>query len=86
MTTNYKTQVAIVGSGPNSCILHYSASARRMKDGEVLLIDFGPEVDHYTTDITRTWPVGGSCSMQDVQVDPSSRPTTTPPTCSRSDS
>jgi Xaa-Pro aminopeptidase len=50
---------AIVGSGPNSLVLHYSASTRRMESGEVVLLDFGPEVDHYTTDITRTWPVDG---------------------------
>jgi len=50
---------AIVGSGPNSCTLHYSASSRRLGAGEVVLIDYGPEVDHYTTDITRTWPVDG---------------------------
>jgi Xaa-Pro aminopeptidase len=50
---------AIVGSGPNSCSLHYLAAARRMQAGESLLIDYGPEVDHYVTDITRTWPVGG---------------------------
>jgi Xaa-Pro aminopeptidase len=50
---------AIVGSGPNSCALHYLMAARRMEDGEPLLVDYGPEVDHYVTDITRTWPVGG---------------------------
>jgi len=50
---------AIVGSGPNACVLHYSASSRVMRAGEVVLIDYGPELDHYTTDITRTWPVGG---------------------------
>ncbi|MEM7306784.1 MAG: Xaa-Pro peptidase family protein [Planctomycetota bacterium] len=50
---------AIVGSGPNSCSLHYLAAAREMRDGEPLLVDYGPEVDHYVTDITRTWPVGG---------------------------
>lgn len=49
----------IVGSGRNSLTLHYNFSARRMRDGEVVLIDFGPEVDHYVTDITRTWPVNG---------------------------
>lgn len=49
----------IVGSGSNSCVLHYSAANRRMKSGEVVLIDFGCELDHYTTDITRTWPVNG---------------------------
>lgn len=49
----------IVGSGPNSCVLHYSAANRRIGDGEVVLIDFGCELDHYTTDITRTWPANG---------------------------
>ena len=50
---------AIVGSGPNSNVLHYSASGRTLRAGEIVLIDYGPEVDHYTTDITRTWPVDG---------------------------
>ena len=50
---------AIVGSGANSCILHYNGSSRRMQAKEVVLIDYGPEVDHYVTDITRTWPVDG---------------------------
>jgi Xaa-Pro aminopeptidase len=59
---------AIVGSGPNSCVLHYSASSRRMQDGEVLLIDAGSEVDHYTTDITRTWPVGGRFSERQAEL------------------
>lgn len=59
---------AIVGSGPNSCVLHYSASTRRMQDGEVLLIDAGSEVDHYTTDITRTWPVGGRFSERQAEL------------------
>ncbi len=47
----------IVGSGPNSCILHYSAASRRMRAGEVLLVDYAPEVDGYVSDVTRTWPV-----------------------------
>jgi Xaa-Pro aminopeptidase len=50
---------AIVASGPNSCSLHYLAVARRMQKGDALLVDYGPEVDHYVTDVTRTWPVGG---------------------------
>ncbi len=59
---------AIVGSGGNSCVLHYTASNRRMRDGEVLLIDFGPEVDHFTTDITRTWPVNGKFSERAAEL------------------
>ena len=47
---------AIVGSGPNALALHYSASSRVMNAGEMLLIDYAPELDHYTSDITRSWP------------------------------
>jgi Xaa-Pro aminopeptidase len=50
---------SIVGSGPNSCILHYDASARTMKDGELLLMDVGAEFQRYAADVTRTIPVGG---------------------------
>ncbi len=53
---------AIVGSGANSCVLHYHDNDRTMQEGEVLLIDYGCELDHYTTDITRTWPVNGKFS------------------------
>ncbi len=49
----------IVGSGPNSCILHYNNNNRQMKDGDVLLVDAGAELDYYTGDITRTYPVSG---------------------------
>lgn len=50
---------AICASGPNNNVLHYFHSSRRMHAGELLLVDYGPDVDHYTTDITRTWPVSG---------------------------
>ena len=59
---------AIVGSGPNSLVLHYNFSARRMREGELVLIDFGPEVDHYTTDITRTFPVSGTFSARQAEL------------------
>jgi Xaa-Pro aminopeptidase len=49
----------IVGSGPNSCVLHYRDNARQMKDGELLLIDAGCEYQYYASDVTRTLPVGG---------------------------
>lgn len=50
---------AIVASGVNACILHYQENDRRMKDGELLLVDSGAEYAHYSCDVTRTWPVGG---------------------------
>jgi Xaa-Pro aminopeptidase len=63
-----KAYEAIVGSGANACVLHYTANDRRMLAGEVVLIDYGPEVDHYTTDITRSWPVDGTFSKRAAEL------------------
>jgi Xaa-Pro aminopeptidase len=49
----------IVASGPEATILHYSANARRVQAGELVLMDVGAECDGYATDITRTVPVSG---------------------------
>jgi Xaa-Pro aminopeptidase len=52
----------IVASGPNACILHYPAGGAVLKDGHLLLVDGGCEVDGYAADITRTFPVNGRYS------------------------
>jgi Xaa-Pro aminopeptidase len=52
----------IVAGGPNACVLHYVANAAPLKDGELLLIDAGCELDGYASDITRTFPVNGRFS------------------------
>jgi Xaa-Pro aminopeptidase len=49
----------IVGSGPNACVLHYSANGRQMQAGDLLLVDAGCEYDCYASDVTRTYPVSG---------------------------
>ena len=49
----------IVGCGPNATTLHYIESQGPVKSGELLLMDVGAEYDHYTADITRTFPVNG---------------------------
>lgn len=49
----------IVGSGRNSCVLHYRANNAELKEGDLLLIDAGCEYRCYASDITRTLPVGG---------------------------
>ncbi len=59
---------AIVGSGTNSLILHYMHNRRRLVDGDILLIDYAPELDHYTCDITRTWPVNGKFSARQAEL------------------
>lgn len=49
----------IVGSGRNTCVLHYRDNDAELKDGDLLLVDAGCEYDCYASDITRTFPVNG---------------------------
>jgi len=58
----------IVGSGPNSCILHYDENMRQMKDGEVLLMDCAAEYGYYSADITRTVPVNGKFTNEQKEI------------------
>ncbi len=51
---------SIVGSGPNSTVLHYPAGRRVLQAGEVLLMDVATGYEGYAADITRTVPVSGS--------------------------
>lgn len=55
---------SIVGSGPNACILHYTDNRRTTERGELVLMDCGAEYFGYTADITRTFPVDGTFSME----------------------
>jgi Xaa-Pro aminopeptidase len=53
---------SIVAGGANACVLHYVQNDAVLKDGEVVLIDAGCELDGYASDITRTFPVSGKFS------------------------
>jgi Xaa-Pro aminopeptidase len=59
---------SIVAGGANACVLHYVANDAQLKDGDLLLIDAGCELDGYASDITRTFPVSGrfSAAQRDV--------------------
>lgn len=52
----------IVAGGANACVLHYVANDAVLKEGDLLLIDAGCELDGYASDITRTFPVNGRFS------------------------
>jgi Xaa-Pro aminopeptidase len=53
---------SLIASGPNAMIGHYNAGRREMKDGDMLLMDFGPDYGYYMSDLTRVWPVNGRFS------------------------
>ena len=54
----------VVGSGPNSAVLHAPPSQRVFKEGEFILIDSGAEVDRYVIDVTRTYVAGRPSAFQ----------------------
>ncbi|MBY0504366.1 MAG: Xaa-Pro peptidase family protein [Bryobacteraceae bacterium] len=58
----------IVGSGPNSVLLHYNVNERRMDAGEILLMDVAGEYDGYAADITRTVPVNGKFTPRQREI------------------
>jgi Xaa-Pro aminopeptidase len=51
---------SIIGAGENATVLHYIENRCAIADGDLVLVDAGCEYDHYTADITRTWPASGT--------------------------
>jgi Xaa-Pro aminopeptidase len=60
--SQYPAYGSIVAAGANACILHYRADAAPVRDGDLVLIDAGCELDGYASDITRTFPANGRFS------------------------
>ncbi len=58
----------IVGSGPNSTVLHYSRNNRKMDSGEVTVMDVAAECGNYASDITRTVPVNGKFTPRQREI------------------
>jgi Xaa-Pro aminopeptidase len=58
--SQYPAYGSIVAAGANACVLHYRADAGLVRDGELVLIDAGCELDGYASDITRTFPANGT--------------------------
>ncbi|MCP9337452.1 Xaa-Pro aminopeptidase [Stutzerimonas xanthomarina] len=59
---------SIVAAGKNACILHYRENGALLKDGDLVLIDAGCEIDCYASDITRTFPVNGRFSPEQKAI------------------
>ncbi len=58
----------IVGCGPNATTLHYEEASGPVKADQLILMDVGAEYDHYSADVTRTFPVSGKFSKEQAEV------------------
>jgi Xaa-Pro aminopeptidase len=56
----YTAYPCIVGSGPNSTILHYETNRRHTEPGDFIEMDMGAEYHGYCADITRSFPISGA--------------------------
>ena len=59
---------AIAASGERALDWHYNANNHPMKSGDVILLDYAPDLNYYVTDITRTWPVNGTFSDDQLKM------------------
>ncbi|MEP6919815.1 MAG: aminopeptidase P family protein [bacterium] len=59
---------SIVGCGPNATTLHYIESQGAVNHGDLILMDVGAEYEHYTADVTRTFPVSGKFSPPQAEI------------------
>ncbi|HEV7889526.1 MAG TPA: aminopeptidase P family protein, partial [Pyrinomonadaceae bacterium] len=58
----------IVGCGPSGTTLHYQESSARVRPGDLILIDAGAEYQHYSADVTRTFPVNGKFTKEQAEI------------------
>ena len=58
----------IIAGGENACVLHYVENNQNLKSSDLLLVDAGCEYQMYAADITRTFPVSGKFSEEQLQI------------------
>ncbi|MDD2634985.1 MAG: aminopeptidase P N-terminal domain-containing protein [Bacteroidales bacterium] len=58
----------IAASGSNNNILHYNTNRNICNAGDLLLLDFGAELEHYAADVSRTIPVSGKFTLRQKEV------------------
>ena len=66
--SRFAAYTPIVAGGENACILHYVENNQPLKDGELILVDAGGEYEMYASDITRTFPVNGKFTKEQLAI------------------
>jgi Xaa-Pro aminopeptidase len=59
---------SITAGGENAWMGHYFRNNCRLKSGDLVLMDFAPDIGYYTSDVTRMWPVNGKFSPEQRQL------------------
>ena len=59
---------SIIGGGTNAYLGHYFRKTDRLKDGDMVLMDYAPDYRYYTSDVTRMWPVSGTYTEEQKQL------------------
>ena len=54
----------IISTGPRSAYSHGRPTGRKLKKGEFMLVDLGPQIDWYASDETRTFVLGSDPKKQ----------------------
>jgi Xaa-Pro aminopeptidase len=58
----------IICSGENHPYVHYYKHDRLLKDGDFIVMDIGPDVHYYDTDITISYPVNGKFTARQKEI------------------
>jgi Xaa-Pro aminopeptidase len=58
----------VMSSGENHLYVHYYKHDRLLKDGDFIVLDIGPDVNYYDTDITISYPANGKFTARQKEV------------------
>ena len=64
----FPAYIPIVAGGENACVLHYIDNNKKLNKNELLLVDAGCEYEMYASDITRTYPISGKFSKEQLEI------------------
>jgi Xaa-Pro aminopeptidase len=59
---------SIVATGKNSTVLHYTDRNQELKPDDLVVVDIGAEYGYYAADITRTYPVSGKFTQEQLEI------------------
>jgi Xaa-Pro aminopeptidase len=59
---------SIIGGGSNAYLGHYFRKTDKLKDGDLVLMDYAPDYHYYTSDVTRMWAVNGKFNQEQREL------------------